>query len=85
MQVASLNDLLACDAAVPASKPLSWLTSGELDDLYGIYMKSIPKPEKLSRLQYLLGISDEKAGQIRDAASAGTLSVATEEEDELVF
>ncbi|EAY79032.1 hypothetical protein OsI_34142 [Oryza sativa Indica Group] len=83
--VASLNDLLACDAAVPASKPLSWPTSGELDDLYGIYMKSIPKPEKLSRLQYLLGISDEKAGQIRDAASAGTLSVATEEEDELVF
>uniref|UniRef100_A0A0E0BC38 Chloroplast inner envelope protein n=1 Tax=Oryza glumipatula TaxID=40148 RepID=A0A0E0BC38_9ORYZ len=83
--VASLNDLLACDAAVPASKPLSWPTSGELDDLYGIYMKSIPKPEKLSRLQYLLGIRDEKAGQIRDAASAGTLSVATEEEDELVF
>uniref|UniRef100_J3N3N2 Uncharacterized protein n=2 Tax=Oryza brachyantha TaxID=4533 RepID=J3N3N2_ORYBR len=83
--VSSLNDLLACDAAVPASKPLSWPTPGELDDLYGIYMKSIPKPEKLSRLQYLLGLSDEKAGQIRDAASAGTLSVATEEEDELVF
>ncbi|KAF0906553.1 hypothetical protein E2562_011533 [Oryza meyeriana var. granulata] len=82
--VSSLNDLLACDAAVPASKHLSWPTPGELDDLYGIYMKSIPKPEKLSRLEYLLGISDEKAAQIRDAASAGTLSVATEE-DELVF
>uniref|UniRef100_A0A0D9XKZ3 Uncharacterized protein n=1 Tax=Leersia perrieri TaxID=77586 RepID=A0A0D9XKZ3_9ORYZ len=83
--VSALNDLLACDAAVPATKPLSWPTPGELDDLYGLYMKSIPKPEKLSRLQYLLGISGEKAAQIRDAASAGTLSVATEEEEELAF
>uniref|UniRef100_A0A0E0M934 Uncharacterized protein n=1 Tax=Oryza punctata TaxID=4537 RepID=A0A0E0M934_ORYPU len=31
--VSSLNDLLACDAVVPASKPLSWPTPGELDDL----------------------------------------------------
>ncbi|KAL5231400.1 hypothetical protein ABZP36_030176 [Zizania latifolia] len=83
--VSSLNDLLACDAAVPASKPLSWPTLGELDDLYGLYLKSIPKPENLSRLQYLLDISDEKAAQIRDAASAGTLSVAAEEEEELAF
>ncbi|KAL5224915.1 hypothetical protein ABZP36_011554 [Zizania latifolia] len=83
--VSSLNDLLACDAAVPASKPLSWPTPGELDDLYGLYLKSIPNPEKLSRLQYLLDISGEKSAQIRDAASAGTLSVATEEEEELAF
>ncbi|GJM91094.1 hypothetical protein PR202_ga07435 [Eleusine coracana subsp. coracana] len=83
--VSSLNDLLACDAAVPASKPLSWPTPGELDDLYGIYLKSIPKPEKLSRLQYLLGISEEKANQIRDAASEGTLAVSAQEEEEPAF
>ncbi|RLN41256.1 hypothetical protein C2845_PM01G38650 [Panicum miliaceum] len=85
--LSSLNDLLACDAAVPASQPLSWPTPGELDDLYAIYLKSIPKPEKLSRLQYLLGISDEKANKIRDAASEGTLPIAAaaEEKEELTF
>ena len=86
VQVSSLNDLLACDAAVPASQPLSWPTPGELDDLYAIYLKSIPKPEKLSRLQYLLGISNEKANKIRDAASEGTLPIAAaEEKEELTF
>ncbi|KAJ1295017.1 hypothetical protein BS78_01G191000 [Paspalum vaginatum] len=83
--VSSLNDMLACDAAVPASQPLSWPTPGELDDLYAIYLKSIPKPDKLSRLQYLLGISNEKANKIRDAASEGTLPIPAEEEEELAF
>lgn len=86
LQVSSLNDLLACDAAVPASQPLSWPTPGELDDLYAIYLKNIPKPEKLSRLQYLLGISNEKANKIQDAASEGTLPIAVDEEkEELAF
>ncbi|XAR58858.1 hypothetical protein NMG60_11014424 [Bertholletia excelsa] len=55
--VSSLNDLLACDKAVP-SEPLSWEVPEELDDLYVMYLKSNPAPEKLSRLQYLLNISD---------------------------
>ncbi|KAK1695098.1 hypothetical protein QYE76_011795 [Lolium multiflorum] len=83
--ISSLNDLLACDAAVPASKPLSWPTLGELDDLYCVYMKSIPKPDKLSRLQYLLAISAEKANELQDAATAGTLPVTAQEEEELAF
>lgn len=83
--LSSLNDMLACDAAVAASQPLSWPTPGELDDLYAIYLKSIPKPEKLSRLQYLLGISNEKANKIRDAASEGTLPPPVEEKEELAF
>ncbi|XP_066373843.1 protein TIC110, chloroplastic-like [Miscanthus floridulus] len=83
--VSSLNDMLACDAAVPASQPLSWPTPGELDDLYAMYLKSIPRPEKLSRLQYLLGISNEKANKIRDAASEGSLPIAAEEKEELAF
>ncbi|XP_062205364.1 protein TIC110, chloroplastic-like [Phragmites australis] len=83
--LSSLNDMLACDAAVPASQPLSWPTPGELDDLYAIYLKGIPKPDKLSRLQYLLGISNEKANQLRDAASEGALPVTAQEEEELAF
>ncbi|TKV93158.1 hypothetical protein SEVIR_9G207300v4 [Setaria viridis] len=84
--LSSLNDLLACDAAVPAPQPLSWPTPGELDDLYAIYLKGTPKPEKLSRLQYLLGISNETANKIRDTASEGTLPIAAaDEKEELAF
>ncbi|XP_054819172.1 protein TIC110, chloroplastic [Prosopis cineraria] len=63
--VASLNDLLACDKAVPA-RPLSWEVPEELADLYTIYSKKDPSPEKLSRLQYLLGISDSTASALRE-------------------
>lgn len=65
MQVASLNDLLACDKAVPA-QPLSWELPEELADLYTIYLKKDPPPEKLSRLQYLLGINDSTAAALRE-------------------
>ncbi|KAM1099304.1 hypothetical protein TB2_005799 [Malus domestica] len=63
--VSSLNDLLACDKAVPA-KPLSWDVPEELADLFAIYMKSGAAPEKLSRLQYLLGISDSMAATLQE-------------------
>ncbi|KAJ0007478.1 hypothetical protein Pint_30706 [Pistacia integerrima] len=76
--VSSLNDLLACDKAVPA-EPLSWDVPDELADLFGIYMKSDPAPEKLSRLQYLLGISDSTVAAFRDMGDS-LLSIGTEEE-----
>ncbi|XAR58860.1 hypothetical protein NMG60_11014426 [Bertholletia excelsa] len=66
--VSSLNDLLTCDKAVP-SEPLSWEVPGELDDLYVIYLKSNPAPEKLSRLQYLLNISDSVVEALNRIAS----------------
>lgn len=65
LQVSSLNDMLACDKAVPA-KPLSWDVPEELADLFAIYLKSDPAPEKLSRLQYLLGINDSMAASLRE-------------------
>lgn len=78
--------MLACDMVTPADGQVSWSSPGELDDLYCIYLKSIPKPEKLSRLQNLLGISDEKAFSLQDAAREGALPVAsTEEEEEFAF
>lgn len=81
--ISSLNDMLACDMAVPA-EPLSWSSPEELADLYCIYLKSIPKPEKLTRLQHLLGISDSTAAILRDTAERGALPVGDEEE-EFVF
>ncbi|KAL0697390.1 hypothetical protein Bca4012_053512 [Brassica carinata] len=77
--VSSLNDLLACDKAVPA-EPLSWEVSEELSDLYDIYSKSDPKPaaEKVSRLQYLLGIDDSTATALREMED-GVFSSAAEE------
>ncbi|WOL09830.1 protein TIC 110, chloroplastic [Canna indica] len=81
--VSSLNDMLACDMAVPAD-PLVWSSQEELADLYMVYLKSIPKPEKLSRLQFLLGISDSAAAVLRDTAERGVTPIGDEEE-EFVF
>ena len=78
LQVSSLNDLLTCDKAVP-SEPLSWEVPEELADLFGIYAKSNPAPEKLSRLQYLLGISDSVSAAVQQMGD-GVLSVGAEEE-----
>lgn len=63
--MSSLNDLLACDKAVP-STPLSWEVPEELADLFVIYLKNDPTPEKLSRLQFLLNISDSTAEALRE-------------------
>ncbi|KAK8596575.1 hypothetical protein V6N13_001190 [Hibiscus sabdariffa] len=76
--VSSLNDLLACDKAVP-SEPLSWEVPEEVADLFGVYARSNPDPEKLSRLQYLLHISDSVAAAVQEMGD-GTLSVGAEEE-----
>uniref|UniRef100_A0A2C9U3F1 Chromo domain-containing protein n=1 Tax=Manihot esculenta TaxID=3983 RepID=A0A2C9U3F1_MANES len=76
--VSTLNDLLACDKAVP-SEPLTWEVPEELADLFTIYMKNDPEQEKLSRLQYLLGISDSTAGALREMKDR-VISVETEEE-----
>ncbi|KAK7276097.1 hypothetical protein RIF29_17230 [Crotalaria pallida] len=80
--VSSLNDLLACDKAVP-SQQLSWEVPEELADLYTIYLKSDPAPEKLSRLQYLLGINDSTAAALRERGDR--LLDVTAEEEEFVF
>ncbi|KAJ4966622.1 hypothetical protein NE237_018471 [Protea cynaroides] len=68
--VSSLNDMLACDKAVPA-EPLSWEVPQELPDLFTIYLKSDAAPEKLSRLQYLLGVSDSTAAALREMGDRG--------------
>lgn len=81
--VSSLNDLLACDKAVPAS-PLSWEVTEELADLFLIYLKSEPAPENLSRLQYLLGIDDSTAEALQGMKDRATPSSGTSEE-EFVF
>ncbi|KAL5102264.1 hypothetical protein RYX36_006591 [Vicia faba] len=79
--VSSLNNLLACDKAVP-SQTLSWEMSEELSDLYTIYLKSDPSPEKLNRLQYLLGINDSTAAALRDS---GDRLLEAAEEEKFVF
>ncbi|KAM7256028.1 hypothetical protein ACFE04_011769 [Oxalis oulophora] len=76
--VKSLNDLLACDKAVP-SEPLSWDVPEELADLFVIYSKTNPTPEKLSRLQYLLGINDSAAAALKEMGGA-VLSIEAEKE-----
>ena len=82
LQVSSLNDLLACDKAVPAT-PVSWEVPEELADLYTIYLKSEPALEKLSRLQFLLGIDDSMAAALQEMGDRnGPVGV---EEENFVF
>ncbi|CAJ1970745.1 unnamed protein product [Sphenostylis stenocarpa] len=80
--VSSLNDLLACDKAVP-SQTVSWEVPEELADLYTIYLNSGPAPENLSRLQYLLGINDSTAVALREMGDR--LLNSTAEEENFVF
>ncbi|KAL3530956.1 hypothetical protein ACH5RR_010278 [Cinchona calisaya] len=80
--VSSLNDLLACDKAVPSTS-LLWEMREELSDLFVIYLKNDPAPEKLSRLQYLLNISDSTAEALqamKDRALPNGNEAAAEEE-----
>ncbi|KAE8722740.1 TIC110 protein [Hibiscus syriacus] len=62
------------------SEPLSWEVPEEVADLFGVYAKSSPDPEKLSRLQYLLDISDSVATAAQEMGD-GTPSVGAEEEN----
>lgn len=80
--ISSLNDLLACDKAVP-SKPLSWDVPEELADLFSVYVNSEAAPEKVSRLQYLLGIDDSTADAIREMGDR--LQPLGAEEENFVF
>lgn len=75
--------MLACDKAVPAS-PLSWEVPEELSDLFLIYLKSDPAPEKLSRIQYLLNINDSTAEALKGMKDRATPSSGTSE-DQFVF
>lgn len=75
--------MLACDKAVP-SNPLSWEVPEELTDLFLVYLKSEAVPEKLSRLQFLLGISDSTAEALRGMKDRALPNGAAEEE-EFVF
>lgn len=62
------------------SEPLSWEVPEELADLFAIYLKSDPAPEKLSRLQFLLGINDSAAASIKEMGDR-VLPVGAEEEE----
>lgn len=74
-----MNDLLACDKAVP-STPMSWEVPEELADLFLVYLKSNQAPEKVERVQYLLNISDSTAESLRAMKDKGSPSEAAEEE-----
>lgn len=78
--MAALNDLLACDKAVP-STPLSWDMRNEVADLFLIYVKNDPASEKLSRLQYLLNISDSTADDLRGTGDNPLPNVAAGEQE----
>ncbi|KAG9441612.1 hypothetical protein H6P81_017466 [Aristolochia fimbriata] len=81
--VSSLNDMLACDKAVPAETPLSWQMPEELVSLFAVYMNNNPPVEKLDRLQYLLGIPDSTVSELRDNPDRGLLG--GDEEEAFVF
>ncbi|BBN00217.1 hypothetical protein MPTK1_1g27360 [Marchantia polymorpha subsp. ruderalis] len=83
--VASLNNLLACDKAVP-SPPLKWAVQEELLDLFCLYVKDEKaSDEKAGRLQELLGIDDATAQKLKEEVQEGGFSSFGVEEEEYAF
>ncbi|CAA0838115.1 Protein TIC110- chloroplastic [Striga hermonthica] len=78
--VNSINNILACDKAVP-STPLSWQAQGELNDLFAVYLKSDATSENVDRVKYLLNISDS----VVEAARTMVIDEKVPEKDEEEF
>ncbi|GBG79636.1 hypothetical protein CBR_g29785 [Chara braunii] len=83
--VASLNNLMACDKAVPATGALTWNVREELLDLYSIYLTR-PSPDgDRSRLRELLGIEEGEAAALKDLVDSGGFTLESLEEEEFAF
>ncbi|KAH7443067.1 hypothetical protein KP509_02G017700 [Ceratopteris richardii] len=77
--VSSLNDMLACDKA-SSSEPLSWSVQEELSDLFCVFYKSSPPPERVNRLQYLLGLDNDRVSTLLETVDSGRFSLEEQEE-----
>ena len=77
--------VVRCCREAPRGTPLTWrgMERRDLHVLF-LYMKKDPPPEKLSRLQYLLGINDSLASIIRESGGR-SIDAIVEEEEKFVF
>jgi len=83
--VASANNLLSMEAALPAGAPLEWTPKAELDTLYAAYAARVSDAGKRAGVRALLGVDDAAAATL-EAGGAGAdplTGVAADEEDAL--
>jgi hypothetical protein len=79
--VKSLNNLLACDRALPADRAVSWDERSELQDLFSTYVSREQNGEKQAAVAKTLGISDSEADSLRQVVSSGSWKLEEEAAD----
>ena len=76
LQVASLNNLLACDSVSPAPEALSWPVKSELYDLYSVFIgQTDAESPTAARLRELLDIDESTAGSLETVVESGSFSL----------
>ncbi|CAL8468289.1 g7829 [Coccomyxa elongata] len=83
--VKSLNNLLACNKAMPSDKPAEWREKEELQDLYSVYVGRESDADKAASVASMLGISDSEAASLKDLVASGEFKLEQEVEDDRFF
>ncbi|KAK9831616.1 hypothetical protein WJX74_002584 [Apatococcus lobatus] len=78
--IRDLNNLLACNKALPSEQSMQWREKEELLDLYGAYLTSKSGSEKEEAVRTLLGISEPDAKSLADLVASGNFNLAQEAE-----
>eukprot|EP00891_Asterochloris_glomerata_P003309 jgi/Astpho2/3309/fgenesh1_pg.00054_%23_10_t len=83
--VKSLNNLLACNKALPSEQSPQWNEREELQDMFSIYISHVIDEAKQADMQSLLGLSDKEADSLRDTVSSGSFKLDEEKDDDSFF
>lgn len=78
----AMNNLLACEAAVPSGTAAVWDQADELQDLFSIYASKESNDAKRRGVQQLLGLSDSDAESLLSIVDGGQFKMGGEVEEE---
>ncbi|KAK9829243.1 hypothetical protein WJX72_004725 [[Myrmecia] bisecta] len=77
--VKSINNLLACNKALPSDAPTTWENREELQDLYSVYLAQEKDQRKQDEVRQLFGISDKEAEALSNIVESGEFAIEEEE------
>ncbi|KAK9915263.1 hypothetical protein WJX75_006851 [Coccomyxa subellipsoidea] len=83
--VKSLNNLLACNKAMPSDKPAEWREKEELQDLFSVYVGRESDADKAASVAAMLGIAEQEASSLKELVTSGQFKLEQEVEDDRFF